>query len=290
MHQLIEAGELSAVIGDNEPYGEHRAGYNGVHSLTSVHCADSLFVPGIAGLNLEHLLDGRDVADRDLYFEPRRHPMEFEQIDECTIQLHQMTTPVMKVQSLTTFTLREPRHLDIEFRVVLREDVLTYGYLCCFWASYIHQPEDNAMYFLGRRREETAGEGWLRFSTPEHNDHSTVCHTAAEPELTQHPAWAGSRDSLAFNYSDLAYTRPFYYGLRGQMVCAIMFDRTQGIRFTHSPSGGGTGNPAWDFQWVIARCEVDREYVMRARVVYKQWEGEDEILREYERWDPLLAE
>ena len=30
----FRAGDLTAVIGDNEPYEGHRAGYNGVHCLT----------------------------------------------------------------------------------------------------------------------------------------------------------------------------------------------------------------------------------------------------------------
>ncbi len=287
MHASIQAGELTAIIGDNEPHGEHRAGYNGVHSLVSTHQSDNLFVPTYAGLNLEHLLDGRDMPGPELYFEPRHHPMELEHLDERTAQLHQMPTPTMRVQSLTTFTLREPHYLDFDFRVVLREPVLAHDYLCCFWASYIQQPEDNAIYFGGRRREEGAGEGWLRFATPAHNDQSTVCHVDVEPEL---PQALTSRDSLAFNYSELAFTRAFYYGLRSEMVYAIMFDRSDQVRFTHSPSGGGVGNPAWDFQFVIRNCEVDREYQLRARVVYKRWVDREDIRREYERWDPLLGE
>ena len=287
MHVALQVGELTAVIGDNEPHGEHRAGYNGVHSLRSAHRAENLFVPAYAGLNLEHLLDGRDMPDPELYFEPRQHPMELEQIDEQTVQLHQMPTPVMRAQSLTTFTLREPYYLDFDFRVVLREPVLAYDYLCCFWASYLHQPEDSAIYFSGRGRDEEVGEGWLRFATPVHNDHSTVCYVDADPELPQDLA---SRDSLAFNYSELAFTRPFYYGLSGEMVYAIMFDDSRRVRFTHSPSGGGVGNPAWDFQFVIADCEVDREYQLRARVIYKPWVDREDIRREYERWDPLLGE
>ena len=51
------------------------------------------------------------------------------------------------------------------------------------------------------------------------------------------------------------------------MTVIVMFDRTEGIRLTHSPSGGGfnterqTTNPAWDFQFVIA--EVRREQGLR---------------------------
>jgi len=285
MHKMLQAGELTAIVGDNEAHGEHRVGYNGVHSLTSIHQPENLFVPSFAGLNLEHLLDGRDMPEREVLYEPRYHPMELEQIDERAVQLHQMTTLVMKVQSLTTFTLREPYYLDMEFRLVVREDVLTCGYLCCFWASYIHQPEDKSICFLGRHRDETAGEAWQRFPTSTNDDHHTVCHVAATPQLSHQMT-----SHMAFRYSDLAFTRPVYYGRRGEMVYALMFDRTDGIRFTHAPRGGGEGNPAWDFQLVIDGCEVDREYEMRARVVYKSWADENDVMDEYESWDPLSGE
>jgi hypothetical protein len=63
-----------------------------------------------------------------------------------------------------------------------------------------------------------------------------------------------------------------------------------GIRLTHSPSGGGvnaeaqTANPAWDFQLLLPRYEVNAEYSFRARVVYREHCSREEILREYENW------
>ncbi|MCD6361339.1 MAG: hypothetical protein J7M38_10805 [Armatimonadetes bacterium] len=291
MRTEIQAGELKAIIGDNEPCDGQRAGYNGVHSLTSVHCPDNLFVDGIAGLNLEHLLDGRDMPESEKFFEPRHQPMELEALDARTVQLHLAATPTLRTQVLTTFRLMPPHYLDAEFRVVLREPVLTHGYLLCFWASYINAPEDPAMYFLGRPRDETMGEGWQRLCTRAHNDHSTVCHVNVQPQLRHSMT---SRDCLACNYADVGFTRPFFYGRRANMVFALMFDLTEEVRLTHSPSGGGRSgqrfNPAWDFQLVIPECRVGHEYVLRARAVYKPWVDARDILQEFERWDPLLVE
>lgn len=291
MHRQIQAGELTAIIGDNEAYDGHRAGYNGVHSLTSVHCAENLFVDGVAGLNLEHLLDGRDMPQNEQYFEPRHQPMDLEQFGPRTVQLYQAATPTLGVQSLTTFRLTPPHYLDFEFRVVLREPTLTHGYLLGFWASYINAPQDPAMYFLGRPRREELGEGWQRLSSPAHNDHSTVCHVDVAPRLRHSMT---SRDSLAFNYADTGFTRPFFYGRRENMVFALLFDLTEQVRITHSPSGGGGQgerlNPAWDFQLVIPDCRVGEEHVLRARALYKPWEDERDIVYAYETWDPLLVE
>src|SRR5262249_27644121 len=58
------AGDLTAVVGDTAAAGEHRAGYNGLWSLTHRAEAANLFVPTVAGLNFEHIFDG-DRRDAD---------------------------------------------------------------------------------------------------------------------------------------------------------------------------------------------------------------------------------
>ena len=50
--ETFQVGDLTAVIGDNEGYEGHRAGYNGVHRLTHRTNPRSLFT--VTGLNLEH--------------------------------------------------------------------------------------------------------------------------------------------------------------------------------------------------------------------------------------------
>src|SRR5213592_2290835 len=73
--ETFQIGDLTAVIGDNEGYEGHRAGYNGVHRLTHRTHPKSLFT--VAGLNLEHIFDGdQDLrGDRTVTFEPRNAPM-----------------------------------------------------------------------------------------------------------------------------------------------------------------------------------------------------------------------
>jgi hypothetical protein len=73
-----------------------------------------------------------------------------------------------------------------------------------------------------------------------------------------------------------------------------MFDRTDGIRFTHSPSGGGTNaerqttNPAWDFQYLVPKYEVKREYQFRCRLAYRPRCAREEILQEVAAWRKTL--
>ncbi len=70
----------------------------------------------------------------------------------------------------------------------------------------------------------------------------------------------------------------------------VMLDRTEGIRFTHSPSGGGfnamrqTSNPAWDFQFIIPKYEVNEDYGFKGRLVYRPKCSRDEVMKEYESW------
>ena len=89
-----------------------------------------------------------------------------------------------------------------------------------------HRPEQLAMLYADRSLIPMACEEVVRFQT--------------------------TPQCLFRNYSPLRYEEPFYCGHFRNHVAIFMFDRTDGIRFTHSPSGGGTNaerqttNPAWD--------------------------------------------
>ncbi len=273
-------GDLTAVIGDNGEHDEHRAGYNGVFSLTSRHEDASLFVPAYSGLNLEHVFDGA-AFDRDLIFEPRIAPMTFERVDAATARLHQPPTPHFRLESTTTFALREPHYIDMTFECVAREDAYAHDYIGLFWASYINAPLDKSIYFLSRDR-------WAQFCTQRHNDESTVL---PNDDGEQMPQFTGDHpDMLYSNVSPFRFDEPFYYGRFGDMAYILMFDRPDGVRFPHSPSGGGdseasrTTNPAWDFQYIVPDFAVGETYGFRARVAYKPFAGRDDVMAEVASW------
>ena len=84
---------------------------------------------------------------------------------------------------------------------------------------------------------------------------------------------------------------PVYYGLFGTHQYILMFDRNDGIRFAHSPSGGGPPSAtevAWDWQFIIPTYDVLREYGYRARVVYRERCSREEVLREFRTWRESL--
>jgi hypothetical protein len=276
-------GDLTAVIGDNDAQGQHRAGYNGLWSLTHRTEPTNLFVPTVAGLNFEHIFDGETLdppGQQDIFFEPRRAKMAFKKLSATEAELHQPPTPTFHLESRTKFTLREPDAIDFDFRFTATQHAFKRGYLGLFWASYINAPEDKSMYLRGKNL-------WLQHCTPAHDSVSTVVHERDRFELT---FVKGHRDCLYRNLSPLRYVLPLFYGLFRKHILMVMFDRTDGLRLTHSPSGGGintdaqTTNPAWGFQYVLPKYEVNTEYRVRARVIYRERCPRDAVLREYDRW------
>ncbi len=279
-HETFQAGDLSAVIGDNDDYDNRRYGYNGIHRLTHRTNPKSLF--GVAGLNLEHIFDGdqdqRNLAgDKKIFFEPRNHPMTLTRISDSEAELHQEQTPTFFLESWTRFKLVAPHYIDMTFRCVPHQHVFRNGYIGLFWASYIDAPEDKSLYF----RDE---KGWVQFCTQAHNDQSTVLHKDDKTLL----AFSDVPEQCLYkNFSPLRYSDPFYTGYSGTHQWILMFDRTEGIRFAHSPSSGGVPsfpNPAWDFQFTIPKYEVLKEYGFRARAVYRERCSRDEVLKEVQSW------
>lgn len=109
-HQL-RTDEASFVIGDKGEHGQHKAGYNGIRQITSVHDARPLFVPSYCGMNFEFIAP---VAPDDL-LEPKDHPTAL-QIDDAGYQvtLHQTATPTHQVDSWMTYRTAGPAHLDLQ--------------------------------------------------------------------------------------------------------------------------------------------------------------------------------
>ncbi len=63
-----------------------------------------------------------------------------------------------------------------------------------------------------------------------------------------------------------------------------MFESSEVIRFSQSPTGGGKTNPAWDFQLLIPNLREGIEYSYRARIIYKPFISAEDITLEYFSW------
>jgi hypothetical protein len=284
-HVELRCGDLTAVIGDNTAHQEHRAGYNGVWALKHRDAEKSIFVPGIAGLNLEHILTGAKLSDTATFFEPRNSPMELKVLNENSVELFQPATFASKVESRTRFTLKPPHYLDMEFTCIPRSDIFSEGYLALFWASYINAPEDKSMYFLGGL--DAQRDHWTQLCTQFHLDQSTVRYREDQMNLV---FAEDGRDGLFKEISRLRFDSPFFFGHFEELIWLVMFDRTEGLRLTHSPSGGGgndllkTSNPAWDFQFIVEKPVVGQSYGFRARTVLRPRCSREEIVAEFEAW------
>jgi hypothetical protein len=287
-HVTLHAGDLTAVIGDNSAEGEHRAGYNGVWNLRHAKGTRSIFVPAVAGLNLEHIVTGEHLEDSKTFFEPRNTPMTLTRLSDNESELHQPPTPTFHVESWTRFRLASPHYLDMDFRCRAHRDVFPRGYLSLFWASYMNAPADKSLYFLGGL--DAQKDMWTQFCTQWHNDQSTVRHRDDHFEMT-FPA--GGRDTLFKSLSRFRFDHPFFYGHFDDLTWLVMFDRSEGIRFTHSPGGGGANaalkstNPAWDFQFLIQKPELMKDYGFKVRTVLRPRCSREEVLAEFAHWKEI---
>ena len=269
----FKVGELTAIIGDNDTSGNHRAGYNGIWHLTHESNPKNLFVPAYAGWNLEHIFE--------IFYEPRYSPMTFRRLSDIEAELYQPPTPTFFLENWTRFKFVEPHYIDINFRFCAHQYVFKGDYIGLFWASYINTPLDKSIYFQDNNSH------WAQLCTQQHNGESTVRHVEDDKQLTFGPDYG---DALFRHLSPMRYKLPFFYGLFDKHIWIVMFDRTEGLRITHSPSGGGknnqyqTTNPAWDFQFIISDYQVKTEYSFNARIVYRPICSREIILNEYLRW------
>lgn len=275
----ISAGDLTVTFADNTAFGEHhRAGYNGIAELRHKEQAENVFVPLYAGFNLEHIFGG----DRlEQLFEPRNHPMTLKQVSDQTVVLHQSATPLSSVETTITFTVTPPHYIVIRVEhIAHKKDFFKHGYLGTFWASYINAPEDKHIYFVGSEPGNDKPH-WISAFSEKHGFKSTHLPVGEKQDLFFAEDFNAS---LASHFSDYRFSQPFFYGRFRNMVLILMFDRSDGIRFSQSPTGGGEKNPAWDFQFIVRDPEVGKPYSFRARVAYWPFRDRYDTSKELEEW------
>lgn len=261
---ILRRGALEAVVVDNAAVDDavlpgHRAGYHGLASLKHTGQKRNIFVPAYSGLNFEHIRDG-GAQPREVLFEPRFAPMKLRAIGDHAAELHQPPTPHWGLESWTRYELLESGAIEMTFACVPRRATWKNNYLGLFWASYIDKPESLDIHFLAAPENR-----WIRGITPSHGVQAT--HRAANDDR-EFPHDSDFPLSLVFGFSAHRYSEPWYFGTCRGMALAQMFRRKDQVRFSQSPSGGGSGNPAWDFQFFIPEPKVGRRYELVMRALY----------------------
>lgn len=278
---VLKRGDVTAIVVDNRAIKnglipDHRAGYSGIASLRHRLSDRNLFVPAYAGLNFEHIHDGTTRA-RDILFEPRRASMELRVIDEFTVELYQPPTPNWKLESVTRYAILEDGTIEMTFECIPREATFKNDYIGMFWASYIDKPESLDIHFPGRLTDSDEEPTWIQGVTPSHGVQSTHVGIHDEREFKRD---ADFPLTLVFNRSDYRFAEPWYYAVSHEMALVQMFRPQDKIRLSQSPSGGGQGNPAWDFQWFVDDCEVGKRYQMIMRAQYIPFESHAQVIAE----------
>jgi hypothetical protein len=267
----MQRGGVRIIVADNSaldagPAKGHRAGYNGLALLERVDKPGNLLVPSVAGLNFEHIHDGTLAVNKER-FEPRVAPMRLRVIDEFTVELHQPPTPNWRLESCGRYQLLPDGVIEYSFECIPRADTFSQDWMGLFWASYIHEPEEKAIHFLGHPAADAqASPRWLKTESPQHGVDSTHPPVGKLPDLKFDAEFSLT---LANHPSRYVHTESWYYGVSHGQALVQMFRPRDRVWFAQSPTGGGPKNPAWDFQWFVDRPRAGRSYgfVMRAALV-----------------------
>jgi hypothetical protein len=250
----------------------HKARYNGVAALTHKK-GNNVFVPSYAGLNFEHIHDGTLAVNKQK-FEPREWPMELRVIDKNTVELYQRPTPNWRLESCARYHLLPDGTIEYTFECIPRADVFKNGYIGLFWASYIHQPNDKSINFRGHVASTDQKVKWIQALSPQHG----IDSTHPPHGLMQQPVVDPKFPLTLVNHrSKYVYDEPWYYGVSHGMALVFMFRDRDKVWFAQSPTGGGTKNPAWDFQWFIHDYKVDEAYGFVMRVAYLPFESREQV-------------
>jgi hypothetical protein len=276
--KIARAG-VTAVVVDNAAVDDvvlagHRPGYNGLGRFQRDDMPGNLFVPAVAGLNFEHIHDGTKAVDQDR-FEPRTAPMTLRKVDDFTVEVHQPPTPNWHLESCGRYHMLDDGVIEYTFECIPRENTFKQNWIGLFWASYINfsglmpsaTERDKGIHFPGVKvAQSSPTAGWIEAVSPKHGVQSTHPPFGLKRELQFDPEFSLT---LANHPSEYAYTQSWYFGVCQGYAYVQMFRPKDRIWMAQSPSGGGNGNPAWDFQWFTESAVMDQPYgfVMRAAVL-----------------------
>ena len=280
----LKRGPVTIVVADNAGIDVpelpgHRAGLNGLASLKHESTGQNFFVPAFSGLNLEVIHDGTGKVNKDL-FDPRTSPMQLRVIDEFTVELHQPPTLQWQLESCGRFHLLPDGVIEYTFECIPRAASFAPGWFSLFWASYIDTPEINGISFVGREGSAKGPGDWIHAASPWHGVDSSTPPAGELPELKFTPDFP---IQLVTSRSRNVHTEPWYYGTSHGLALVKMFRERDGIWFSHSPSGGGAINPAWDFFWFVQNWKVGEAYGFVMRLASIPFQSREQVVEQTRR-------
>jgi hypothetical protein len=167
--------------------------------------------------------------------------MMLTRLSKKKVELRQSRTMNWPLKSTISYELNG-NSIDFVFSATPLEDIWKkYGYIGIFFASYIDNPEEKGINFIGRSRPEKGD------TTPHWIYHLPKVHGLSANHRPAGSNWdppldtAGFFISLVTGFSDLEYVYPFYYGLSGENVLIMMFEnpgKDGELRFAQSPDRG----------------------------------------------------
>jgi len=276
MHcQFLRAGEIEAIVGDGSG---HRV-RPGLWALSSLQHQVSIVK------NMSSAILGGGM---------RSKTPELEKIDETSCVLKMKATENDPSDIQAVFSVKEPYYLDYVLHTKDTKNRIPKGlnFRSIGWANYMESPEDLRIHFL-------SGGEWYSFVPEVHGGPGSSIAPSFIPD-SELEVWPKNYDDPSFWWyqrNERKFDEPFFYGRFGDMVLIFVFDTPRWLRFFLSPSGAGASlipgktSSAWDFEYIIPEKEyqVGKEYTLRLRLIYKKYEGDEDVLKEVRKTQDELG-
>ncbi|MEM3746467.1 MAG: hypothetical protein QXZ66_04875 [Thermoproteota archaeon] len=270
--QLIQAGEIQAIVGDASRNGIGGPQYCGLWSLTSKHRPFNAFGNSYAGLIPGELRGKSPILNV---------------LDETTVVLYRRADASYPVDAYAMYQIKEPYYIDHVLKIRDGKNMLNtrVNVREVSWCSYINSPENPFLHFISNGK-------WCSYISPQHGVGANIAPSyVPDEELEIWPDEPHPPRPFHWHRANIRFDEPLYYGRLGNMILIFIFDTPRWLRFYCSPTGGGDSllpgkySPAWDFEWLIPAREyqVGREYQFRMRLVYKKYVDDEDAWNEYEK-------
>lgn len=256
-----------------------------------------IFRTQATGLNFEHIFNGVAKDSAISMFTPRRDLVKLTAHSRQSATLHWPADGnSWGAESSMKYTFAAPDIVDLQFQTKFSQDRFGQGYAAFMWASYMGFTRDRFIHFYGIRE---GVEGWTRFGETQSDGNielGTIRHAAAQPL----PFEKGAQTLNIVENDAKQFLKPFYFGLldgdhdmatrEDTLAYIVMFDQMESIRFAvwnfirNSSGAPDPHRPAWDWQFVVRKPELGKEYGYRTRIIIQRFTTAEDVLKLYERW------